>query len=69
MSQPALRCDLHVHCVHSGRVNLPLLRHFGNDSYSEPRAVYETARRRGMDLVTLDVAHRRPLGLARVFLV
>ena len=36
MTQPALRCDLHVHSVHSGRVNLPLLRLFGNDSYSEP---------------------------------
>src|SRR5262245_23539395 len=53
MTQLALRCDLHVHSVHSGRVNLPLLRHFGNDSYSDPRAVYETARQRGMDLVTL----------------
>jgi len=53
MSLTALRCDLHVHSVHSGRVNLPVLRHFGNDSYSEPRAVYETARARGMDLVTL----------------
>src|SRR5262245_66501019 len=53
MSQSTLRCDLHVHSVHSGRVNLPLLRHFANDSYSDPRAVYDTARRRGMDLVTL----------------
>lgn len=53
MTQPALRCDLHVHSVHSGRVNLPVLRHFGNDSYSDPVDVYETARLRGMDLVTL----------------
>jgi predicted metal-dependent phosphoesterase TrpH len=48
-----MRCDLHVHSAHSGRVTLPLLRRFGNECYSEPGAVYEQARRRGMDLVTL----------------
>lgn len=48
-----MRCDLHVHSIRSGPVNLPLLRHFGRECYSEPRAVYETARQRGMDLVTL----------------
>lgn len=53
MSEPTVRCDLHVHSVHSGRVNLPVLRALANDSYSEPGAVYEAARRRGMDLVTL----------------
>ncbi len=48
-----MRCDLHVHSFHSGAINQPVLRHFGRDSYSDPEAVYETARRRGMDLVTL----------------
>lgn len=48
-----MRADLHVHSRRSGAVDLPLLRHFGNECYSEPRAVYEQARRRGMDLVTL----------------
>jgi predicted metal-dependent phosphoesterase TrpH len=48
-----MRCDLHVHSIRSGPVNLPVLRHFGHECYSEPREVYETARRRGMDLVTL----------------
>jgi len=48
-----MRCDLHVHSLHSGPTDLPLLRHIGRDSYTEPGAVYETARRRGMDLVTL----------------
>lgn len=53
MAETTVRCDLHVHSVHSGRVNLPVLKSLANDSYSEPLAVYETARRRGMDLVTL----------------
>jgi predicted metal-dependent phosphoesterase TrpH len=30
-----------------------VLRHLGRECYSEPEAVYEQARRRGMDLVTL----------------
>ena len=48
-----MRADLHVHSKHSGLVDLPGLRHVGRESYSEPRAVYETALARGMDLVTL----------------
>jgi len=48
-----MRCDLHVHSRCSGAVNLPVLRALGRECYSEPRAVYEQARRRGMDLVTL----------------
>lgn len=49
----ASRCDLHVHSVHSGPVDLPVLGRFGNECYSEPEAVYEAAKRRGMSLVTL----------------
>jgi predicted metal-dependent phosphoesterase TrpH len=48
-----MRCDLHVHSIHSGPVNLPVLRRYGHECYSEPRDVYALARRRGMDLVTL----------------
>jgi predicted metal-dependent phosphoesterase TrpH len=48
-----MRCDLHVHTRYSGRVDLPLLRHLGRESYSEPMEVHATARRRGMDLVTI----------------
>jgi predicted metal-dependent phosphoesterase TrpH len=48
-----MRCDLHVHSWHSGPADLPVLRHLGRESYSEPLAVYEAAVRRGMDLVTL----------------
>ena len=47
------RCDLHVHSIHSGPVDLPVLGRFGNECYSEPEAVYDVAKRRGMDLVTL----------------
>jgi predicted metal-dependent phosphoesterase TrpH len=48
-----MRCDLHVHSKHSGPADLPVLRHVGRESYSQPLAVYETALARGMDLVTL----------------
>jgi predicted metal-dependent phosphoesterase TrpH len=48
-----MRCDLHVHSLHSGPADLPLLRHVGRESYSAPHAVYEKALARGMDLVTL----------------
>jgi predicted metal-dependent phosphoesterase TrpH len=48
-----VRCDLHVHSARSGPVDLRLLAPYANESYVEPREVYEQARRRGMDLVTL----------------
>jgi predicted metal-dependent phosphoesterase TrpH len=46
-------CDLHVHSIYSGPVDLPLLGRFGNECYSEPKEVYFSARRRGMTLFTL----------------
>jgi predicted metal-dependent phosphoesterase TrpH len=51
--EPVMRCDLHVHSRFSGAVDLPLLRHVGYECYSEPREVYDAARRMGMDFVTL----------------
>jgi predicted metal-dependent phosphoesterase TrpH len=48
-----VRCDLHVHSLRSTEVDLPVLRHFGRECYSEPQAVYDLALRRGMNLVTL----------------
>jgi predicted metal-dependent phosphoesterase TrpH len=63
------RADLHVHTCHS-RVNgnVPFLR--SRDCYSDPVAVYDRARARGMDIVTitdhdsidgcLDLLSRRP---------
>ena len=48
-----MRCDLHVHSWYSGRAEVPVLEHVGRECYSHPFDVYERARRRGMDLVTL----------------
>jgi predicted metal-dependent phosphoesterase TrpH len=48
-----MRCDLHVHSVHSGRVSLPILGSLGNECYSEPQEVYDRCHRLGLELVTL----------------
>jgi predicted metal-dependent phosphoesterase TrpH len=48
-----MRCDRHVHSWYSGRAEVPVLEHVGRECYSPPLHVYERARRRGMDLVTL----------------
>jgi predicted metal-dependent phosphoesterase TrpH len=46
------RADLHLHSYHSGRAgHLRFLR--ARDCYSEPEAIYRTAKSRGMDLVTI----------------
>src|ERR1700692_3930946 len=48
-----MRCDLHVHSLHSGTLPVAILRHFFLESYSAPKDVYSMLRKRGMDLVTL----------------
>jgi len=48
-----MRCDLHVHTRHSGMCNLPVLKRVCRECYNDPEAVYETLKRRGMDLVTV----------------
>ena len=48
-----MRCDLHVHSTGSGMCDTPLVGRFCRESYSDPLAVYETLKRRGMTLVTL----------------
>ena len=45
----AMRCDLHVHSARSGAVDVPPFTRVADESYEEPLAVYEQARRRGMD--------------------
>ncbi len=68
METQTLKVDLHVHSKHSNEPSQWLLRAAGcGESYSEPLRIYETARERGMDLVTvtdhnslagsLDIAH------------
>jgi predicted metal-dependent phosphoesterase TrpH len=49
-----VRCDLHVHTVHSGMCTVPVVSNFCRECYSEPEAVYETLRSKGMDLVTVS---------------
>ncbi len=48
-----MKCDLHVHTKHSGMCNLPLLDRVCRECYNDPQAVYDTLKRRGMDLVTI----------------
>lgn len=50
---PVVRCDLHVHSCHSGPATVPLVGRLAQECYSAPEEVYEAARRRGMDLVTI----------------
>ncbi|HOB51987.1 MAG TPA: hypothetical protein PK176_04275 [Acidobacteriota bacterium] len=46
------RCDLHVHSYFSGKTNhVKLLEPM--DSYNTPDRIYRTAKRRGMDFVTI----------------
>jgi predicted metal-dependent phosphoesterase TrpH len=49
-----MKCDMHVHSLHSGMMPSPFfLRYVCRESYSPPEEVYETLKRRGMHLVTL----------------
>jgi len=48
-----MRCDLHVHTRHSGMCTVPVMKRICRECYSDPREVYETLKRRGMDLVTV----------------
>jgi predicted metal-dependent phosphoesterase TrpH len=48
-----MKCDLHVHSIHSGMCTVPFLNRFCRESYNDPREVYSVLKRKGMDLVTL----------------
>jgi len=48
-----MKCDLHVHTHHSGMCTVPVMRRICRESYNDPREVYETLKRRGMNLVTV----------------
>jgi predicted metal-dependent phosphoesterase TrpH len=48
-----MRCDLHVHTLHSGMCTVPLLDRICRESYNDPDEVYDLLKRRGMDLVTV----------------
>ncbi len=49
-----VRCDMHVHTIHSGMCTLPLFRTICRECYSQPEAVYQKLRCGGMDLVTVS---------------
>lgn len=52
MGSRLFKADLHVHSYHSGQAkHLRIIR--PRDCYSDPLDVYRTAKRRGMDLVTI----------------
>src|SRR5579871_6622527 len=48
-----MRCDLHVHTIHSGMCTVPVMNRICRESYNDPREVYETLKRRGMEIVTV----------------
>jgi predicted metal-dependent phosphoesterase TrpH len=48
-----MKCDLHVHTVHSGMCTVPVFKRICRESYNDPDAVYSILKHRGMDLVTV----------------
>ena len=48
-----MRCDLHVHTVHSGMATVPVVNRFCRECYTPPDALYEKLKRQGLDLVTV----------------
>jgi len=48
-----MKCDLHVHTLHSGMCTVPVFQRICRESYSDPGEVHATLKRRGMDLVTV----------------
>src|ERR1700691_1515748 len=48
-----MRCDLHVHSIHSGKNTTPILDRICRESYNDPEEVYATLKGKGMDLVTI----------------
>src|SRR5690348_6443278 len=68
-----MKCDLHVHSIHSGMCTVPVLKRLCRESYNDPREVYSVLKRKGMDLVTLtdhdSIGGAEPLrGFADFFL-
>jgi predicted metal-dependent phosphoesterase TrpH len=48
-----VKLDTHVHTTHSGKATVFPFNHFMRESYNTPDSVYATAKKRGMDLVTI----------------
>jgi PAP2 superfamily len=43
-----MKCDLHVHSIHSGMRTVPVLKRVCRESYNDPREVYSVRRRKGI---------------------
>jgi predicted metal-dependent phosphoesterase TrpH len=48
-----MRCDLHVHSIHSGMCDTPGLNRLCRESYNDPSLVYARLKQRGMAIITL----------------
>jgi predicted metal-dependent phosphoesterase TrpH len=48
-----MKCDLHVHTMHSGMCTVPVFKRICRESYNDPAEAFEILKRRGMDLVTV----------------
>ncbi len=48
-----MKCDLHVHTVHSGMCTVPVMNRICKESFTEPEAAYAKLKRLGMGLVTI----------------
>jgi predicted metal-dependent phosphoesterase TrpH len=48
-----MKCDLHVHTIHSGMCTVPGFRRICRESYNQPARLYDALKLRGMDLVTV----------------
>ena len=48
-----MKLDSHVHTTHSGAASVYPFSHFMRESYNTPEEVYATAKKRGMQLVTI----------------
>lgn len=48
-----MKLDTHVHTIHSGGATVFPFNHFMRECYNTPESVHDTAKRRGMDLVTI----------------
>jgi predicted metal-dependent phosphoesterase TrpH len=48
-----MRCDLHVHTVHSGMTDFAGLGSLCRESYNDPLALYGRLKQVGMDLITV----------------
>src|SRR5437868_4726093 len=48
-----MRCDLHLHSIHSGPCTNRPFRRICLESYNQPEALYAALKRKGMSLVTI----------------